>query len=43
MLAAIKNNLDMVMMLLDAKAEVNVQDKVSESDGVLFEKKKFNI
>jgi hypothetical protein len=37
MLAASKNNLNMVnmvKMLLDAKAEVNVQDKVSESDGV---------
>jgi hypothetical protein len=35
MLAASKNNLNMVKMvkmLLDAKAEVNVQDKVSESD-----------
>jgi hypothetical protein len=37
MLAASKNNLNMVnmvKMLLDAKAEVNVHDKVSESDGV---------
>jgi ankyrin repeat protein len=32
MIAATKNNLDMVKVLLDAKAEVNVQDKVSESD-----------
>jgi ankyrin repeat protein len=30
MLAARQNNLDMVKMLLDAKAEVNVQNKVSE-------------
>jgi ankyrin repeat protein len=34
MYAADKNSLDMVKVLLDAKAEVNVQDKVSESDGV---------
>jgi ankyrin repeat protein len=37
MLAASKNHLDMVKvvkMLLDAKAAVNVQAKVSESDGV---------
>jgi ankyrin repeat protein len=34
MFAAIKNNLDMVKVLLDAKAEVNVQTEVSESDGV---------
>jgi ankyrin repeat protein len=34
MFAADKNNLDMVKVLLDAKAEVNVQNKVSESDGV---------
>jgi ankyrin repeat protein len=34
MIAADKNNLDMVKALLDAKAEVNVQNKVSESDGV---------
>jgi hypothetical protein len=40
MIAASENNLDMVKVLLDAKAEVNVQNEVSESDGVLFEKKK---
>jgi ankyrin repeat protein len=34
MFAADKNNLDMVKVLLDAKAEVNVKDEVSESDGV---------
>jgi ankyrin repeat protein len=34
MFAGIKNNLDMVKVLLDAKAEVNVQNKVSESDGM---------
>jgi PHP family Zn ribbon phosphoesterase len=34
MCAADKNSLDMVKMLLDAKAEVNVQNEVSESDGV---------
>jgi ankyrin repeat protein len=34
MIAVNKNNLDMVKVLLDAKAEVNVQNKVSESDGV---------
>jgi ankyrin repeat protein len=34
MFAASKNNLDMAKVLLDAKAEVNVKDKVSESDGV---------
>jgi ankyrin repeat protein len=37
MLAASKNNpnmMKMVKMLLDAKAEVNVKDKVSERDGV---------
>jgi ankyrin repeat protein len=37
MLAASKNNLNMVKtvkMLLDANAEVNVKDKVSERDGV---------
>ncbi len=32
--AANKNNLDMVKVLLDAKAEVNVQNKVLENDGV---------
>jgi ankyrin repeat protein len=34
--AAAANNLDMVKMLLDAKAEVNVQTEVSESDGVYY-------
>jgi ankyrin repeat protein len=34
MYAAYKNNLDMVKVLLNAKAEVNVQNKVSESDGM---------
>jgi hypothetical protein len=33
MFAAENNNLDMVKVLLDVKAEVNVQAKVSESDG----------
>jgi ankyrin repeat protein len=36
MCAAQQNNLEMVKVLLDAKAEVNVQIQVSESDGVLF-------
>jgi hypothetical protein len=34
MIAADMNILDMVKVLLDAKAEVNVQDEVSESDRV---------
>jgi hypothetical protein len=34
MFAAENNNLEMVKVLLDVKAEVNVQAKVSESDGV---------
>jgi ankyrin repeat protein len=34
--AASVNNLHTVKVLLDAKAEVNVQNKVSESDGVLL-------
>jgi ankyrin repeat protein len=34
MIAADENNLDMVKVLLDAKAEVNLQNKVSESDGI---------
>jgi ankyrin repeat protein len=38
MFAAENYSLDMVKMLLDAKAEVNVQTTVSESDGVLFKK-----
>jgi hypothetical protein len=41
--AAGENNLDMVKVLLGARAEVNVQNEVSESDGVLFKKKCFNI
>jgi ankyrin repeat protein len=34
MIAAHENNLDVVKVLLDAKAKVNVQNKVSESDGI---------
>jgi hypothetical protein len=33
-----KNDLYMVKVLLDAKAEVNVQSEVSESDGVYLRK-----
>jgi ankyrin repeat protein len=42
MIAAEKNNLDMVKVLLDAKAEVNVQTEVSESDEVYLTKYVFN-
>jgi hypothetical protein len=34
MVAADNNILDMVKVLLNAKAEVNVQNKVPQSDGV---------
>jgi ankyrin repeat protein len=33
MFAAKNTNVNMVKVLLDAKAEVNVQNKVSDSDG----------
>jgi ankyrin repeat protein len=36
MFAAENNNLEMVKVLLDAKAEVNVQTEVSESDEVYY-------
>jgi hypothetical protein len=44
MFAAENYSLHMVKVLLDAKAKVNMQNKVSENDGVLFKKKiYFNI
>jgi ankyrin repeat protein len=43
MIAANNNNLDMVKVLLNAKAEVNVQTEVSESDGVYLIKYVINI